>query len=398
VRDRPTAKDQIVQPIRWAYFGDDSQSRVLLALQRTEDTVVDNLWYLGDSAAGIESKDGMLVFGFGREKGSKPLLRGAGHQFRIAFVENVSIDDASELHKTVSKQAAAWIASNDWPVTDVASKNKNSIQVSEETLFGDMECFRIATATATYLYGKRGAGFASILDPAGNDWISYRHGNQSEGEYRGLPKSGQPTKFFHCGYGFGQYKNDNAFTSKLDVTSPTHVRISSATADDQSACTWDFFPTYATMTLHRIENPAYWFLYEGTPGGKLDSDEDFVVRPGNRKTSLNEPWTEDVPWVFFTAKESRSSFFLVDHQSDPGPESYVSWPYKPDAKNRYHQMTVFGFGRPGWDDPKQHTPPLTTLPARFSIGFAPTIEYTAVEATVKTILTSRYPDSTNSTN
>src|SRR5215470_13324503 len=87
------------------------------------------------------------------------------------------------------------------------------IHVSEVTLFGDMECFRVETPAATYLYGKRGAGFASILDPDGHDWISYRHGGKALGEYRGLPKCGQPVKFFHCGYGFGQYTNDNNFTS-----------------------------------------------------------------------------------------------------------------------------------------------------------------------------------------
>ena len=32
------------------------------------------------------------------------------------------------------------------------------------------------------------------------------------------------------------------------------------------------------------------------------------------------------------------------------------------------QMTVFGFGRPDWQDPKQHTPPMSGLPARFSIA------------------------------
>ena len=86
-----------------------------------------------------------------------------------------------------------------------------SIRVSDVTLFGDMECLRIETPGATYVYGKRGAGFASILDPEGYDWISYRHGGKALGEYRGLPKCGQPTKYFHCGYGFGQYTNDNHF-------------------------------------------------------------------------------------------------------------------------------------------------------------------------------------------
>src|SRR5579862_3598701 len=41
------------------------------------------------------------------------------------------------------------------------------IRVSDATLFGDLDCFKVETPTATYLYGKKGAGFASILDPDG---------------------------------------------------------------------------------------------------------------------------------------------------------------------------------------------------------------------------------------
>ena len=78
-----------------------------------------------------------------------------------------------------------------------------------------MDCFKVETPTATYLYGKRGAGFASILDKDGRDWVSYRPGGKARGEYRGLPKCGQPTKFFHCGYGYGQYPTDNPFTSRV---------------------------------------------------------------------------------------------------------------------------------------------------------------------------------------
>src|SRR5450759_3198068 len=82
------------------------------------------------------------------------------------------------------------------------------VRVSEAMLHDDMDCFKVETPTATYLYGKRGAGFASILDKDGHDWISYRPGGKARGEYRGLPKCGQPTKFFHCGHGYGQYPTD----------------------------------------------------------------------------------------------------------------------------------------------------------------------------------------------
>ncbi|HYV30497.1 MAG TPA: hypothetical protein VEO53_05235, partial [Candidatus Binatia bacterium] len=242
------------------------------------------------------------------------------------------------------------------------------VLISEVTLFGDMECFKIGTPHATYLYGKRGAGFASILDRDGHDWISYRHGGKALGEYRGLPKCGQPVKFFHCGYGFGQYTNDNWFTSKVTLREAGHGRIRSETRQGDAVGEWDFFPTHATFTLRKIPGEKFWFLYEGTPGGALDAAEDFVIRPGGKRTPLTQPWTEVVPWVVFGAKESPRGLLLVNHQPDSPVDSYVSWPYKPEKDGALQQMTVFGFGRPDWQDPKQHTPPMSGLPARFSIA------------------------------
>jgi len=256
----------------------------------------------------------------------------------------------------------------------VSVAHSQSVRVSEVTLFGDMECLRIETASATYVYGKSGAGFASIFDPEGHDWISYRNGHKALGEYRGLPKCGQPVKYFHCGYGFGQYTNANPFSTAVTRLAPGHVRVHSETKDGAAVSDWDFFPTHATMTLLKIPG-RYWFIYEGTPGGELNPAEDFVIRAGGKKTPLTEPWTDDVPWMAFGAKKSGFGLVCLAHQPSP-PVSYVSWPYKPEPDGGLNQMTVSGFGRPGWQDPAQHTPPLTKLPARFSIAIiaGPTTE------------------------
>ena len=263
------------------------------------------------------------------------------------------------------------------------SRQRVSISASNITLFGDMACLRIATPSATYLYGKQGAGFASILDPEGHDWISYRHGGKALGQYRGLPKCGQPVKYFHCGYGFGQYTNDNPFTTTWRQLTPDRIRVHSETQDSAAACDWDFFPSHATMTLLKIPGH-YWFIYEGTPGGALDVKEDFVVRPGGKRTPLSEAWIDDVPWMLFGAKETAFGLLLIAHQPS-GPVSYVSWPYKPEPDGSVNQMTVTGFGRPGWQDPKQHTPALENLPGRFSIAITRGADAKAAKTVVETI-------------
>jgi hypothetical protein len=242
------------------------------------------------------------------------------------------------------------------------------VRVSEVTLFGDLECFRIETPAATYLYGKRGAGFAGLLDPEGHDWISYRPGGRASGEYRGLPKCGQPVKFFHCGYGFGPYVNDNPFSSRVAESAPDHVRIVSESKDGLSACDWDFTPTRATLTLRRIASNSWWFLYEGTPGGSLDAERDWAVRPGGRRTMLAEPWEDDLAWAGFGSSRSPYGLLLVSHELRARQASYVGWPYQAEADGSFLQMTVFGWGRLGWKDPRQHEPQLRGLPARFSIA------------------------------
>ncbi len=265
---------------------------------------------------------------------------------------------------------------------DGPSPSAARVRVSEVTIHGDLECFRIATPTATYLYGKRGAGFASILDKDGRDWVSYRPGGKARGEYRGLPKCGQPTKFFHCGYGSGQYPTDNPFTSRVTAQAAGHVRIESQTRDGRSACAWDFYPDHATLTLFRISLPTFWFLYEGTPGGQLDASRDFVIRPDGSRTALDQPWSQAVPWVCFGAAETPVGFILVNHQElEPGQvDSYVSWPFRREEDGSYQDMTVFGFGRKGYKELVEHVPDLKRLPARYSIGFIDRADFTTARA------------------
>jgi hypothetical protein len=182
------------------------------------------------------------------------------------------------------------------------------------------------------------------------------------------------------------YKTANGFTSRVRVRAADHIRIESETADKKTACTWDFYPTHATMTLQRIDQPTYWFLYEGTPGGKLDADKDFVIRPDGAKTTLDQPWSRVVPWVCFGATESSVGFCCINHQeSEEGEtDSYVSWPFQKGTDKSFQDMTVFGFGRKGYKELVEHVPDLKRLPARFSIGFVDTADHktakTACEA------------------
>lgn len=286
---------------------------------------------------------------------------------------------------------AAGLAEWDGKVTGTRTGRRAGaadVRVSEETVHSDMDCFRVETPTATYVYGKRGAGFASILDADGRDWVSYRPGGRARGEYRGLPKCGQPTKFFHCGYGYGQYPTDNPFTSRIAAREDGHVRIESETRDGRSACAWDFYADHATMTLLRIGQPTFWFLYEGTPGGRLDPTSDFVIHPDGRSTTLDQPWSGTARWVCFGAAETPVGFVLVNHQvPEPGEvDSYVSWPFRRESDGSYQDMTVFGFGRKGYKELVEHVPDLKRLPARYSIRFVEKADFATAGAACERLL------------
>jgi hypothetical protein len=247
------------------------------------------------------------------------------------------------------------------------------VSITETKILDDMPCFKIQTLNATYVYGKEGAGFANIIDRDGRDWITYSHNAKAAGEYHGLPKFGHPEKLFHAGY--------KGFKSTITRQGPLKIQIYSEHTDGKSACTWNFFPTCASVTLHKFKLPTYWFLYEGTPGGRLDVNNEYVIRSNGKKTTLAEPWTDNVPWVYFVS--GPHALFLASHQKHDKVDSHVAWPFQPEADGAYQQMTVFGFGRKGYKELTQHIADLTELPATYTIGFTDQIDFDSARVVIE---------------
>jgi hypothetical protein len=71
---------------RWAYFGRQGVGRVLVLAQGEEDG----------------APDGMTVFGFGRGREAKPLLREAGRTFLVGLVEDTE-------HRAVRARVERWL-------------------------------------------------------------------------------------------------------------------------------------------------------------------------------------------------------------------------------------------------------------------------------------------------
>ena len=208
---------------------------------------------------------------------------------------------------------------------------------------------RIDTPAGTYHFHQSGAGFAGLIDRDGRDWITYRPGGGSAGEYRGIPNLVHPEGHFHPG--------STTATSRLVAGGPLRARIEAETNDGAWACTWDLYPTHATMTLRRTAGP-YWFLYEGTPGGALDEQTDFLVRSDGERRPLADSWAGDLPapeWLLFADGALDRGLVVAHHDDDLKTDQY--WPMEGN-------MTVFGFGREYRCCGKF----LQAVPARFTIG------------------------------
>ncbi len=234
------------------------------------------------------------------------------------------------------------------------------VSVSDAGVYEGQESLRISTPEATYLYHVEGGGLASLLDRDGNDWISYHPEGGSAGHFRGIPNMGECA---HPGY-------TNSY-SRVINSGPLKARILSEGKEGGWAFTWDFYPSYAVLTVLRMNGP-YRFLYEGTPGGKLDEESGFCLRSNGVRTPASEIWDEHIPdpaWVCFGNGRLHRVFYAVRHETDPVPDQY--WPME-------HNMTVFGFGRKYQSRQRF----LTRTPAHFTIGLADHVAYAGVQTCV----------------
>ena len=196
-----------------------------------------------------------------------------------------------------------------------------------------------ASPSATWYYHQAGGGFATLEDKEGNNWLSYVPiGN---GTFRGLPNLGHPGNFFHPG--------GTAVTSRIESEGPLRLTIVSESNDGEWATVWEMFPEFAQLTVLKAPQP-YWFLYEGTPGGRFNEDTDFIVRSDGESILLGDnSWKSgdnDIAgpeWAYFAdplTGDNGRSFFAVHHEDDDFPDTYFPLP---------RNMTVFGFGRQNLD-------------------------------------------------
>lgn len=226
----------------------------------------------------------------------------------------------------------------------------------------------VGKSRPTYYYHKQGAGFASMYDADGNDWINYSIAEGDKGEWRGIPNIGwdgldEDPGFGHPGYTTGQ--------SEIVNKGPVKTTIRSWSNNGEWELYWEIYSSFARLTVTKVPPERnYWFLYEGTPGGDFN-DSDYFVRDDGTFSSISESWAGDLEWGYFTSKEANRSLFLVHLDHDDKEDSYY----------KLRTMTVFGFGRGSGDNHLDNL--LTETPSRFIVGLADGTDFSWISKVVE---------------
>ena len=246
-----------------------------------------------------------------------------------------------------------------------AMKNKKTDSLI--TKYQGRDHYIVKTKAATYYYDISGGGFSRMLDKYGNDWIAFKkttsdYPQGAAGMFRGLPNmvyqgedngAGHPG-FDQCNSWFEDGKLYSESKSKLWLWR------------------WTFHDSHAELEVLKTDaGRNYWFLYEGTPGGKF-KPRSYTHGSNTKTTDSNAPdfykgKARFLPlqWAYVGAKNLDITFFML-HRTDTPEKGLVSYLGNSEkGVDSKDGMTVFGFGR------GEETNPLLRGTNKFVIGFYP---------------------------
>ncbi|MBT4822595.1 MAG: PQQ-binding-like beta-propeller repeat protein [Lentisphaerae bacterium] len=257
------------------------------------------------------------------------------------------------------------------PKTQPISHTRGSVELTELADWQGQPSYRIETEMGTAVYHRQGAGFASLLDRDGNDWISFRPTGGAAGSYRGIPNLPIQAGGFHPG----------ATTCKTTAgtSTPDRVVLNSRTDDGKWSGRWTIMSEIAVFDLAQTALP-YWFLYEGTPGGTYDETQTWMMDSTGRRQYGTKRWERRLPeprWLCFGTNTSPRVLFLADLTPRPRETTDSFWSMQ---KN----MTVFGFGRAlSRNEGRWHH--LKQTPARFAVGFVESTDHAEIAEHIRRV-------------
>jgi hypothetical protein len=315
-------------------------------------TLNDNSLRVVEVDAGGNVLDTTVAFQFDRDPDYNPSSKASGTL--ILILKGVTSSGATRYYHVYFD-----LADKTFPPPSVA----NQVTLTDNVAERGLVTYRISTPGNTYYYDKTGGGFLRWLDADGHDWIDWSTAEGDAGDYRGIPNAVFPDGFFH--------PNRPTSSSSLLTQGPVKVAFRTVSSNNNFECLWEIFPGYARMTMVRASH-AFWWLYEGTPGGTLDPSTDIVVRSDGTQTPASDSWGQVLApesWVYFGDPNVGRSLFAVHHEGDSEIDTYA-------PATAEGIMTVFGFGRNGINSY------ISGAPQTFTMGLMGSTAFTASRKTI----------------
>ncbi|RMG23445.1 MAG: hypothetical protein D6730_14430 [Bacteroidetes bacterium] len=229
--------------------------------------------------------------------------------------------------------------------------------------------FRIGTPAASWYYDRAGGGFSALFDSTGRDWIGFRM--QPWGQYPASAASsfrGMPNLVYRSGdSGAGHPGHDLCVSTQ---TAPNQITTRSLSG--RWVWHWTFYPTYAILSVDKVDTThAYWFLYEGTPGGRFSpAAQYFGSDQGGPRYDQPDFYTQQMEfdhyhWAYFGDTAVEQVLFVGQLTPDTLQDTFSYLGDTEAGVASTNGMVVFGLGRgPG-------NRPLFTSLQRFVVGFWP---------------------------
>ncbi len=243
------------------------------------------------------------------------------------------------------------IAWDNWVNLHLWRNDANSrVTITDDAVDEGAASYKITTPFATFFLQKDNGGFSSIIDKDGTDWINFTPSSEPGGPalaasaYRGMPNLTN-----HCTFdGTGHPGFKSCYTKKLNDST---IYIISINGEFEYTWTFTAKTAYLTMIKPGVTCP-YWFLYEGTPAGKFDPDNQFWGTAGGLNTDKPDlikgtQLQKNFDWIYFGDRNYKTIMALAQLIPDDKMEMMSYMGNTKDGILSSNGMVVFGFGRMG---------------------------------------------------
>lgn len=208
--------------------------------------------------------------------------------------------------------------------------------------------FMVETAKVTYYYDIKGGGFSRMIDSEGKDWINFKM--KPWGEYPAAAASsfrGLPNMIFQDADDGAGHPGHNKCTSWIE-----EEKIVTESLSGKWRWEWTFYDDYVVLDVVKTDRDrAFWFLYEGTPGGSFDPDNTYFGSDamGPRKLTHDyfkgDIYREKISWMFTGSNSASNTLYLIHKTKDDHPDMIGLLGNSKEGLESEDGMTVFGFGR-----------------------------------------------------